>query len=414
MAAYKYTAMDKKGKESKGILDADNLRHASVILKEKNLIPIDIDISQGEDSSKSDKSFLSISLLNFNFLKKKITSLGLALVTRQLATLIKAGLPIDEALKAITQQTEQANIKNIIMGVRSKVVEGYSLASGLDEYPSVFPNIYRATVGSGEQAGKLDLVLERLAEYTESRHSLKQKISHALVYPIVLTIISLLIVILMLVYVVPKVIGVFESTGQTLPLLTRILIFLSNFLQDWWFLVIGFILLIYFSIKLILRSDKIKKNYHKILLSLPIIGKVNRNINTARFTRTLNILNSSGVPIIEAMTISSTVVTNLAMKEAVENAIIEVREGNPISKSLQKSKLFPAMSIHLISSGEASGELEIMLESATNHQESEVNSTITTMLSILEPALIIVMGAIVLMIVLAILLPIFEMNQLAI
>ena len=411
MAAFKYTAMDHNGKESKGIVNADSVKHVSLILREQNLIPIDIDLSQGEPTSKIEVFSLSGFLSNISFFKPGISSLNLALITRQLATLIKSGLPVDESLKAISQQTEKISVRNIRLGVRAKITEGYSLASSLDDYPSVFPKIYRSTVGSGEQAGKLDLVLERLAKYTESRHNLKQKISHALVYPIVLTVVAILIVILMLTYVVPKVVGVFVSTGQTLPLLTRILISLSGFLQNWWALLIFSFLVFYLCTKTLLRKKEIKK---KFLLKIVILGKIIRNINSARFTRTLNILNSSGVPIIESLTISSTVVNNLAMKEAIENAAVEVKEGNSISNSLDKSKLFPAMTIHLISSGEASGELESMLESAANHQESEVSNTLSTMLSILEPALIIIMGIIVLTIVLAIMLPIFEMNQLVV
>tara|TARA_B100001250_G_scaffold394141_1_gene397667 strand:+ start:14642 stop:15886 length:1245 start_codon:yes stop_codon:yes gene_type:complete len=414
MAAFKYIAMDHNGKETTGIVNADSVKHVSSILREQNLIPIDIDFSQGEASSKEEVFSVSNSLSKISFFKIRISSLNLALITRQLSTLIKSGLPVDESLKAISQQTEKINIRNTMLGVRAKLREGYSLASSLDDYPSIFPKIYRSTVESGEQAGKLDLVLERLAQYTESRHNLKQKISHALVYPIVLTVVAISIIILMLTYVVPKVVGVFSSTGQTLPLLTRILISLSSFLQNWWLLLIFLIVALYLLTKALLRKKEIRKNYHKYLLKIVILGKIIRNINSARFTRTLNILNSSGVPIIEALTISSSVVNNLAMKEAIENAAIEVKEGNPISTSLDKSKLFPAMTIHLISSGEASGELESMLESAANHQESEVNNTLSAMLAILEPALIIIMGVIVLTIVLAIMLPIFEMNQLVV
>lgn len=414
MAAFKYIAMDHNGKETTGIVNADSVKHVSSILREQNLIPIDIDFSQGEASSKEEVFSVSNSLSKISFFKIRISSLNLALITRQLSTLIKSGLPVDESLKAISQQTEKINIRNTMLGVRAKLREGYSLASSLDDYPSIFPKIYRSTVESGEQAGKLDLVLERLAQYTESRHNLKQKISHALVYPIVLSVVAISIIILMLTYVVPKVVGVFSSTGQTLPLLTRILISLSSFLQNWWLLLIFLIVALYLLTKALLRKKEIRKNYHKYLLKIVILGKIIRNINSARFTRTLNILNSSGVPIIEALTISSSVVNNLAMKEAIENAAIEVKEGNPISTSLDKSKLFPAMTIHLISSGEASGELESMLESAANHQESEVNNTLSAMLAILEPALIIIMGVIVLTIVLAIMLPIFEMNQLVV
>jgi general secretion pathway protein F len=243
---------------------------------------------------------------------------------------------------------------------------------------------------------------------------LRQKVNHALIYPIVLTGLSLTIIVLMLVYVVPKVVGVFETTGQTLPVLTRGLISLSTFLQNWWFAVIAAIAIIAFAINRILSKQGPRRYFHRWILRLPVFGKVSRGLNTARFTRTLSILSSSGVPVLEAMSISSTVVANLPMRDAVEEATVRVREGSPIGRSLGQSKLFPPMSIHLIASGEASGELEAMLERTADHQENEMNSLLSTMLSVLEPALIIVMGLIVLTIVMAILLPIFQINQLVV
>jgi general secretion pathway protein F len=222
----------------------------------------------------------------------------------------------------------------------------------------------------------------------------------------------LTIIVLMLVYVVPKVVGVFETTGQTLPVLTRALISLSTFLQNWWFVVIAVIIATVIGINRLLSHEGPRRHYHRWLLRTPVFGRVSRGLNTARFTRTLSILSSSGVPVLEAMSISGSVVTNLPMRDAVEEATVRVREGGSIGNSLGQSKLFPPMSIHLISSGEASGELENMLERAASHQESEMDSLLGTMLSILEPALIIAMGLMVLGIVMAILLPIFQINQL--
>ena len=329
-----------------------------------------------------------------------------------MATLVRAGLPLEEALLAVSEHSERPTIKSILLGVRAKVLEGHTLASGLEGFPNAFPHVYHATVAAGEQAGKLDSVLERLADYTESRHSLRQKVSHALIYPTVLTGLALAIVVLMLVYVVPKVVGVFENTGQALPILTRMLIGLSTFLQNWWWLVLIGIAVAAVTINRLLSREDNRRRYHRWLLTLPVFGRVNRGINTARFTRTLSILTSSGVPVLEALRIGGSVVTNLPMRDAVEEATVRVREGGAIGRALSQSKLFPPMSIHLISSGEASGELDAMLERAAGHQENEMDSLLGTMLSILEPALIIFMGLIVLGIVLAILLPIFQMNQL--
>jgi general secretion pathway protein F len=286
------------------------------------------------------------------------------------------------------------------------------LASGLDDFPHAFPPVYRATVMAGEQAGQLDNVLERLADYTESRHGLRQKVVQAMVYPILLTGIALLIIILMLIAVVPKVVGVFETTGQELPTLTRALIAVSNLVQNWWFLLLGGAVATVFVIVRLLRHEHIRKRVHGWQLRAPIFGRVTRGLNTARFTRTLSILTASGVPALEALRISASVIANLPMRAAVEDAAVRVREGGAIGRSLSQSKLFPPMSIHLISSGEASGELDSMLERAANHQESEMDGLLATMLSVLEPLLIVFMGLVVLAIVMAILLPIFQINQL--
>jgi general secretion pathway protein F len=273
--------------------------------------------------------------------------------------------------------------------------------------------VYRATVAAGEQAGQLDSVLERLAEYTESRHGLRQKISQALIYPIVLTVLALSIVVFMLVAIVPKVVAVFENTGQELPILTKALIALSEFLTAWWWAVLVVLIALAFGARQILRDPGARRQLHVLLLRVPVVSRVIRGLNTARFTRTLSILTSSGVPALEALQISAAVVTNLPMREAVEQASVHVREGAPIGRSLSESQLFPPMSIHLISSGETSGKLDEMLERAAIHQENEMDSLLAMMLNVLQPALIVLMGLMVLAIVMAILLPIFQLNQLA-
>jgi len=402
MGAYQYVAVDASGKEHKGVLEGDTPRHVRQLLRERHLLPVDV--SEVEARERRTGGGFS--------LRRGMSSLDLALVTRQLATLLRAGLPLEEALLAVSEQSEKARIKSIVLGVRGKVLEGHSLARGLEDFPHAFPHVYRATVSAGEQAGKLDAVLERLADYTESRHTLRQKVSHALIYPIVLTALSLGIIVMMLIYVVPRVVSVFESTNQELPALTRGLIALSDFLQAWWFAVIAVIALAIVGIGRLLKIENVRRGFHRWLLRAPVIGRVNRGANTARFTRTLSILTSSGVPVLEALRISATVVSNLPMREAIQEAAVRVSEGGAIGRSLGQSKLFPPMAIHLIGSGEASGELDQMLERAATHQESEMDSLLGTMLSVLEPALIVVMGLIVLAIVMAILLPIFQINQL--
>ena len=406
MGAYQYVAVDAGGKEHKGVLEGDTPRHVRQLLRDRQLVPVEV--------AAVETAVRSARRRRVRLGRGGIGSLDLALLTRQLATLIRAGLPLDEALLAASEQTDKPRLKTIILGTRAKVIEGHTLASGLDDFPQAFPVVYRATVAAGEQAGQLDAVLERLADYTESRHGLRQKISHALVYPIVLTALALAIVTFMLVYIVPKVVGVFETTGQELPVLTRTLIGLSGFLQQWWWALLGVLAAAMLVIGRVLRAEDARRRLHWWILKAPLLGRVTRGLNTARFTRTLSILSSSGVPVVEALRIGATVVSNLPMRDAVEVAGVRVREGAAIGRSLAQSKLFPPMSIRLISSGEASGELDDMLDRAATHQEDEMDNLLGTLLNILEPALIVVMGLVVLAIVMAILLPIFQINQLTI
>jgi len=403
MGAYQYVAVDPGGKEHRGVLEGDTPRHVRQLLRERQLLPVEV----AEIEEREHKTRRQFSLF------RGISGLDLALLTRQLATLVKAGLPLEESLLAVSEHTEKPRLKSILLGVRAKVLEGHSLASGLDDFPHAFPPVYRATVMAGEQAGQLDSVLERLADFTESRHGLRQKVTQAMVYPILLTTIALIIIVVMLIAVVPKVVGVFETTGQALPIMTRILIAISNFVQNWWFALLAAIVGAVFLAVRAMRHEHVRRRVHTWILRAPLFGRVARGLNTARFTRTLSILTASGVPALEALRISASVIANLPMRAAVEEAAVRVREGGAIGRSLSQSKLFPPMSIHLISSGEASGELDSMLERAANHQEKEMDGLLATMLSVLEPLLIVVMGLVVLAIVMAILLPIFQINQLA-
>ena len=310
------------------------------------------------------------------------------------------------------QQNDQPRTKSMLLGVRAKVMEGHTLADGFSEFPQAFPELYRATVAAGEQSGHLDVVLERLADYTEARQELRQQITNALVYPVALVVMAVAIISFMLATVVPKIVNVFENTSAELPALTTGLIATSDFLRAYWLFVIIGLGVVFYATWWVLQKDGPRRRYHSALLRMPIIGRLTRGINTARFTRTLSILAGSGVPILEALNISAEVIENLPMRDAVMEATLRVREGGSISKSLAASKLFPPMMIHLIASGEAGGRLEEMLSRAAAGQEREVNGLIAALLGILQPLLIVIMGAIVLTIVLAILLPIFEINNL--
>lgn len=402
MGAFEYVALDKSGRESKGLLEGDTPKHVRQILRDRRLYPVKVtEVAQKE--SRRQRSFS---------LKRGMSAGELALLTRQLATLSQSGLPLEEALLAVSQQNDNPRTQSILLGVRSRVMEGHALADGLGDFPHAFPELYRATVAAGEQSGHLDAVLERLAEFTETRQVLRQQVRNALIYPIALVVTAVAIISFMLAYVVPKVVYIFENYDQQLPLLTRIMIASSDFIRDYWPGLIVVLVALILGTRQILKQDAPKRSYHLLLLRLPVISKLTRGINTARFTQTLSILAGSGVPILESLRIASQVVVNVPMREAVEEASLRVREGAMISKSLATSKLFPPMTTHLISSGEASGRLEEMLARAATNQEREVDSLIATLLGIMQPLLVIVMALIVLLIVLAILLPIFEINNL--
>jgi general secretion pathway protein F len=402
MGAFEYTALDNVGKERRGVLEGDTPRHIRQLLRDRQLLPVTVsEVAQKE--ARRQRSFS---------LARGVSAGDLSLFTRQLATLVRAGLPLEESLLAVSQQTEKARVQSIILGVRARVMEGHPLADGLSEFPRVFPEIYRSTVAAGEQSGKLDGILERLAEYTENREQIRQKVLAAMLYPIVLSIMCFAIVCGLMVYVVPKVVSVFESAKGKLPLITQILIATSDFMRQYGIYLLVAIVIAVFLFKRWLRNPANIRRWHRLQLHLPMVGKLSRGFNTARFTRTFSILSASSVPVLEALRISGEVVTNLPMRDAVNEAAARVREGAAIGRSLGVSKLFPPMTIHLISSGESSGELESMLERAAISQERELDSLLAGMVGLLGPLLIVGMGGFVMAIVFAMLLPIFEMNQL--
>jgi general secretion pathway protein F len=402
MGAFEYSALDAAGKERKGILEGDTPRHIRQLLREQQLLPVSVtEVAQKE--ARRQRSFTLV---------RRVSPSDLALFTRQLATLVRAGLPLEESLLAVSQQTEKPRVQSIVLGVRARVMEGHTLADGFSEFPRVFPEIYRATVAAGEQSGHLDNVLERLAEYTESREVIRQKVLAAMLYPIVLTIMCFAIVSGLLVFVVPKVVAVFETSKATLPLITRMLISTSDFFRVYGLYVLAAAVLAYIIFRRWLRNPVARRQFHRMQLRMPVFGRLARGFNTARFTRTFSILSASAVPVLEAMRIAGEVVTNLPMRDAVTDAAARVREGAPIGRSLAVSRLFPPMTIHLISSGESSGQLEAMLERAAISQERELDGLLGALVGLLGPVLIILMGLFVMGIVFAMLLPIFEMNNL--
>ena len=401
MPAFEYQALKPNGHQKRGIIEGDTAKRARQLLREQGLAPVSVEPIH-EKSSGGRKSVRS----------DRASSKELGLITRQLGALTRSGLPLEEALLVASEQTEKKKTRKIVLGLRTAVLEGQSFSQACDQYPNTFPPLYRATIEAGETSGKLDAILERLADHLEGREQIKQKLQLALIYPVLLTVISVLVVLGLLTYVVPEIVGVFDNLGQELPGLTQGLITLSELLKAYGLHLLLGLLLVWVLVKLLLRNNELRFAVHKSLLRLPLVGKFSRGSNTASFTRTLAILTGSGVELLEALRIAGQVTPNMAIKRAVENAAVNVREGGSLSQSLAKSKLFPPITVHLIASGESSGQLAEMLDSAAVNQEREVQSYAEMAVGIFEPLLILVMGGVVLTIVLAILMPIFDMNQL--
>ncbi len=408
MGAFEYVVLDEKGRERKGVAEGDTARQVRQNLREKGLIPLQITAaSQKASAGTGGKSPLASRLF-----QRGISTTELALITRQMATLVQAALPLDEVLTAVANQAEKQRIRSMMFAVRSKVMEGHSLATGLGEYPKVFSDLYRATVDAGERSGHLDTVLERLADYTENQQELQGKVRQALIYPGFLSVFAIAIVVFLMTNIVPQVVSVFEDIGQELPGLTRSLIAISDFVIAYGLYMLIAVIALIIGIRTLLKQPRFLERYHRWLLRVPLIQKLVRGLNTALFTRTFSILTGSGVTVLESMRISAQVVVNLPMRRAILEATERVREGSGIKKSLDQSKLFPPMTLQLIASGENSGNLEEMLDRAATQQEREQVTLIAYIVGIFEPAIILTMGVLVLLIVLGILLPIFDLNQL--
>lgn len=406
MPAYHYVAVNVQGVEQKGVVEADSEKAARQLLRNQSLIPLTLRVAQTSKRTmtKSTRAWWGRS--------PGLGSQDTALFTRQFATLLAAGLPVEEALAAVGEQSEKQQVKGLILSVRGKVMEGHSLAAALREYPNAFSPLFCATVAAGEKSGHLDKVLLRLADYTEQQANMRQKLRTALIYPTVIVLVALGIVGFLLEYVVPKMIAVYSHLNQALPFLTRVLIGMSQLLKQYGLIIlllmIGFIYVWYLALQ---RSPAWREKTHRVWLRMPIIGKVIKTANTARFSRTLSILSASGVPVMEAMTIAAQLITNIAIRQAVEVAVLRVREGASLHLALKQTGYFSPMSVHMVASGEASGQLEAMLERVATTQENDITRLIDVSLALFEPAMILVMGIVVLFIVLAVLLPIFQLNQ---
>lgn len=402
MAAFEYLALDARGQRRSGVLEADSARQVRARLREQALAPLEVVPTRQRPAATG-------AALPW---RRGIGAAGLALVTRQLATLVQAALPVDEALRAAASQAGSDRITSMLLTVRAGVLEGHGLAASLGRFPAAFPELYRATVAAGEHSGHLGLVLEQLADYTQQQQEAWQKIQLALLYPLILVVVALLIVGFLLGYVVPDVVQVFVTTGQALPWLTRALIVASGLARDWGALAAALLLAGGLAFRWRLRDPAARRRWHALLLRVPGLSRLLRAADLARFASTLAILVRSSVPLVDALGIASQVVGNRVLRERIEGVARSVREGGSLSRALERSGECPPMMLHMVASGERSGELGPMLARTARNQENELAARIALLVGLFEPFMLVCMGGVVLVIVLAILLPIMSLNQL--
>lgn len=402
MPTFNYKAFEINGKMKSGVIEADTIKLARTSLKDKGLFVSELIES---DKTRTNRSFLHL-------YQRKLSLSEIGLMLRQLSTLIQAGLPLEQALLVLTEQSESKSLCAVIASIRADVLAGNTLARAMMKHQQVFPSIHCALIHAGEESGQLAIVMDKLATYSEEQQTLKQKIVLAMIYPVIVILVSIAVVGGLLVFVVPPVIEVFQQSHQALPLLTKMLIGLSIIAVDGWPYILATLVAIGFAAKVFLQNQQSLFQLQLRLLSVPILGKLIRGSNTARMTSTLSILVGSGVALIPALNSCCGVVSNLPMRKALVDAISNVEQGVSLSRALSVSGLFPPVLIHLIASGEKSGQLDSMLDRVAHQQTNEVSGFTSALTSVLEPILIVVMGSVVLIIVLAILMPIIQMNQL--
>ena len=409
MPAYEFEALDQTGRSKKGIVEGDSARQVRQILRDRSLAPLRVDLTSAANQGNINKAGAS-----FDVFGSRLSVSERALVTRQLATLIAAGLSVEESLLAVSKQTESPRTQLMLVTVRAKVMEGYSFARSLQEYPKAFPELYRATVEAGESAGHLEQVLNQLADFSEAQYESGLRIQQAMIYPVILLILTVAILGGLLGYVVPDIVEVFADTGQALPALTQMIIGASDFVMSYGIFVVVLVILAVMGFKRMLGVTAFRLKFDQKMLHLPVFAKMARGRNTAQFASTLSILSSSGVPLVEAMQISSGVVSNTWLRLQVKEATVKVREGSSLQSALEQSGYFPPMMLYMIASGESSGELDQMLARVAKHMQQDVEVLLATLLSLIGPLMLVLMGGAVFTIVMAILLPIINLNQLVV
>ncbi|MFC1855921.1 type II secretion system inner membrane protein GspF [Thermodesulfobacteriota bacterium] len=403
MSVFEYTGISKLNKNVKGFIDADSLKAAKAKLRKDGIFPTDIN----EEIDKREET-------KNDFIKnltERISKSDISLMTRQFATLINAGLPMVESLSALIEQMDNVKLQKVITSIRESVNEGNSLADALNQHPNVFNNLYINMVKAGEASGALDIVLLRLADYQESQVKLVRKVQAIFAYPVLMMLVGTGVLTFLLTYVIPKVTRIFENYKKELPLPTKILITISNLLKNNWGVILILLIIGAYLLRRYVKTEVGKRKFDKFTLSVPIFSKLTRKIIISRFSRTLATLVKSGIPLLTSMGIVKNIVNNVIFEEAITDASVKVREGEGIAVTLKGTQMFPPLVTRMISVGERTGEIENMLEKIADTYEGEVETTVMALTSIIEPIMIIIMGTIIAFIVISILLPIFELNQ---
>ena len=408
MAAFEYQALDERGRTKKGVLSADTARLARDKLRELGLTPLNLETVTDSQANKSKGSKFKSAQSGG---RHKINSTEFAVMMRQLSTLLGSGLTVEDSLNALIKQVESLNAQAVLTGIRSSILEGRTLADSMALYPRSFDELYVATISAGEQTGKLPEIMDRLADYTETKQRLQRDITGKLAYPIIILFVAVAVVVFMVTFIVPKIVQVYVDNDQVLPLITRIVIAISDFFQQYGLVLLILLGALSFLGMLIFRRPAQKLWLHERFLKLPFLKKLIRGINTARMARTLSIMAGSGVPLLAAMKSSSRVLGNHFMRKNMERATQDVSEGVSLSRAVERTEVFPPMLVQMISSGEASGKLDSMLEKAAQSTENELEARLNTLVSLFEPIMVLIMGLLVFVIVVAILLPIFDLNQ---
>ncbi|CCG88271.1 type II secretion system inner membrane protein GspF [Erwinia piriflorinigrans] len=397
---FRYQALNQRGVKVQGETEADTPQQARQLLREQQLQPLRL------------QPLKTRSLRGGSSSRRSLSASERVLMTRQLATLVGAALPLEQALLALEKQTTRPAGRTMLHAIRQKVLEGASLADAVGLYPATFPPLYQAMIAAGEASGKLDSVLEQLADYSEKTQQIKSKLSQAMIYPLLLTLVAISVITILLTAVVPSVVEQFVHMKQALPLSTRLLMAISEMTRAIGLPVLLVMLLAGFCARILLRRPTQRMRWHRAKLRLPLIGRIVLNLNLARYARTLSILTNSAVPLLEGMHISATVLTNLFIRQQLQLAAERVREGTTLTLALEQTQLLSPMMGHMIASGESSGELDSMLNKAADIQDSAFISQMTMAVSLFEPLLVVVMAGVVLFIVLAILQPILQLNSL--